>query len=194
MGLLELQAERPRLANGTPQAGVDAAQMRERMVCVEGKSIAVSDTTRPSESDVDALEAQHSGLGVDAAGGGEAAGLTAGSEDAVAGHDDRERVFAEGLAHRARRAGGAEPGGDLAVRKRAARGDRAHRLVDAAMEGGQAVHVKRELVEARALAAEQTIDVLDGTNDRARRRLFGRLGAADEKTGPRRSVARPGQR
>ena len=82
-------------------------------------------------------------LGRHAAVGGKTAQPAAGGEHAMAGHDDRERVASERLAHRARRAA-ARRGAPRSRRRRASPGrDRARGLVDAAMKRRHELHVER---------------------------------------------------
>src|SRR5499427_3512692 len=62
-----------------------------------------------------AFDREQAQLGGDAAVGGEAAGLAAGGEHAMARHDERERVSSERLPDVAREGAFAEPRGDLPV-------------------------------------------------------------------------------
>ena len=90
--------------------------------------------------------------------GREAAGLAARGEHSMARNDDRERVSPERLPDRARRAGRADARGDLAVRERRTRPDRARRFVDAAMKRRHALHVERHRREIARLAAKERAD------------------------------------
>src|SRR5215831_11020887 len=81
-----------------------------------------------------AFDREEAQLGGDAAIGGEAAGLAAGREHAMARHDERERVSPERLPDVARQPPFAEPSRDLPVRERGARRNAARDRVDAAIE------------------------------------------------------------
>ena len=87
---------------------------------------------------------------VRAAGGGEAAGLAAGRQDAVAGNDDREWVGAQSLADGAGGARRVEFFGDLAIGQYLAGRDGAGDVVDAAVEVRDAVQVELGVPEGRA--------------------------------------------
>src|SRR5206468_12723698 len=106
----------------------------------------------------------------DAAVGGEAAYLAAGSEHAMAWHDDRERVSPERLTHGSGRAGRTEPSRDLAVGERRTRRNGARDLVDAAMERGQALHVEPNAGEIARLPAEERDDSVERAPRVGRRR------------------------
>ena len=109
-----------------------------------------------------ALDREHAELRADAAVGGEAAHLAAGGEHAMAGHDDRERVAAEGLADGAcgaRRAGACC---DVAVGERGAGRNRPRYLVHAAVKRRHALHVERDPGEVARSTAEERADGVDG--------------------------------
>src|SRR5262249_30745300 len=120
-----------------------------------------------------AFDREEAELGRDASPRGEAAGLAAGGDHPMAGHDDRERVLGERLPHVARRLRRtAESRRDRTVRQRGARRNRARHLVDAPVERGDIIHVERNRVERARRAAEQRDDALDRPRDvRWRRRL-----------------------
>src|SRR5580704_13218237 len=76
-----------------------------------------------------AFDREHFELGHDAAIGGEAAGLAAGGEHAVARHHDRTGIAPERLADIARQLDAAEPLGDITVSERLARWNAAGDIV-----------------------------------------------------------------
>ena len=112
----------------------------------------------------------------------------AGGEHAMAGHDDRERVAPERLADRLCGAALADPLGDLAVRDRLARRDRAGDRVDAAVELRNALHVEHDRREVARLALEQRDDRVDRALYVRRRRRLARVG--DDAPDTPRAVAR----
>jgi hypothetical protein len=136
------------------------------------------------------FDRQHPQLRRDAAVGGEATQLTAGREHAMARHDDRKRVSSERLPDGARRAGRAEPRGDLAVRERRARQNRARDLVDAAVKRRHAIHVERDGGEIARLAAQQSNDAIDGALHVGWRRRLARVRKSREHACPRPGLAR----
>jgi hypothetical protein len=83
------------------------------------RGVAAARTPRPGRTGSarcpsGALDFEQAELGGDAAGGGKSAGLAAGGDDAMARHDDGERISPQRLADFACRAGIAEPGRDVA--------------------------------------------------------------------------------
>ena len=92
--------------------------------------------------------------------------LAACGEDAVARHQDRERVAPHCLADGTRGARRFGFGGDLTVRKTRPGRDRAHRLVNAAMNGGTPVMSSGTAADA-GRAAQQRRDTVDGALHRA---------------------------
>src|SRR5882724_12582465 len=89
-----------------------------------------------------ALDREQAQLRSDPAACREAADLAAGGEYAMARHHDRKGVLTEHGPDVARRAGIAQPRGDLTVGKRRARRDRARDLVDATVERRDQAHVE----------------------------------------------------
>ena len=76
------------------------------------------------------------------------------ADDAVTGHDDRQRIPAQGLRDRARRRGLADLGGDPGVRRDRAVRDRGRRAQDRAVEvAARQPQVERPL-QTRAIAAQ----------------------------------------
>src|SRR5215472_8380674 len=136
-------------------------------------SLSPSDGSRRS-IDPGTFDRKHAQLRCDAAMGGEAADLAAGSEHAMTWHDDWERVLPERLADRARRAGRAKAGGNLAVRQCRAWRDAARDLVDAAMKRRHLVHVERSGREIARVAVEQRGNAIEGPPDFNRRHALAR--------------------
>src|SRR5439155_5301892 len=124
----------------------------ERAVAVEELALPVG---------VRAFDREEPELRRDAAVGGEAAGLAAGGEHAMARHHDREWVSPERLAHGAGQAARAEPRRDVAVRERRTRRNGTRHLVDAAVERRHAIHVEHDGREIARLAAEERRDAVD---------------------------------
>ena len=96
------------------------------------------------ESCAVALDRQQAQLRGHAAVRREAAHAAARGEHAVAGHDQRERVPAQRLTDRTRRARLAEARCQVAVGDGLAGGDAARHLVDAAVEGRYLLHVEQD--------------------------------------------------
>src|SRR5690606_28791076 len=125
--------------NGAGETRVAATQMRDRSFRIERVTVgavAALAAARPAGPDGDTFESQHTGLGVETTVGRETTELAAGGKHAMTRDHDRERIFAEGLTHRTRRARSTEARGDFPVRERRPRGDGAHGFVHAAMKGG----------------------------------------------------------
>ena len=117
----------------------------------------------------------------DAARRGEPADAPTRGEHAVARDHDRERVAAERLADRARRAGRTHGDRDVAVRQRLACGDGAHDLEHLASERRERVEVERDVDEVVGLTAQRRHHAVDRVADRGRRRsLHGFAGRALE--------------
>src|SRR6516162_2439536 len=155
--------QRPRIARS-------AAALRLRLERETERAIAVEQGGRIAGAR--AFDREQAQLGGDAAVGGEAAGLPAGGEHAMARHDDRERVSSERLPDVARQPPFAEPRRDLPVRERRARRNAARDLVDAAIELRQAIHVERGGGKIARLSTEQRDDAVDhAPHVRGRRRL-----------------------
>jgi hypothetical protein len=110
-----------------------------------------------------AFQGQELVLGVQAAGGREAAGAV-GRHHAVAGDDDRDRVGAAGLAHRPGDA--LDPPGELAVGLRGAVGDLAERAPDALLELSAARRQRQ--VEVLSLAGEVGLELRGGLQQQGR--------------------------
>src|SRR5918994_6833513 len=85
-----------------------------------------------------------------------------GTDHAVAGHNHRDRVSAEGIAYRARRAGLANLARDTRVGLDVAERYRCRRLEHRTLKGGHAAPVERN-VEPRALTAKILIELGRGT-------------------------------
>src|SRR6202140_193033 len=128
---------------------------------------ACADTNRNSVeqrrrvTDVSALYRQHLELGRDTAIGGEAAGLAAGGEHAVARHHDRTGIAPERLADIARQLDAAEPLGDVAIGHGLARRNGAGDVIDSAVELGNAVEIEHDVGKVVRLAREQFDDPAD---------------------------------
>jgi len=120
--------------------------------------------------DVSALDRQHLELGGDAAIGGEAAGLAAGGEHAVARHHDRAGIAPERLADIARQLDAAEPFCNVAIGHSLARRDGARDVVDAAVEFGNVVEIEHDVPEIVGPAREQFDDAVDRALYLSRRR------------------------
>src|SRR5258706_9708842 len=120
--------------------------------------------------DVSAFDRQHPGLGGDAAIGGEAAGLAAGGEHAVARHHDRTGIAPERLADVARQFDAAEPFCNIAIGHGFARRDAARDVVDAAVEFGNVVEIEHDIPEIVGLTREQFDDPVDCALHLTRRR------------------------
>ena len=119
-----------------------------------------------------AFDRQHLQLRHHAAIGGEAAGLVARRQHAVARHHDRTGVAPERLADVARQFDAAELLGDIAIGHGLARRNVARDVVDAAVEFGNAVEIEHDVGEVVRLAREQFDDPVDGgLHLRRRRRL-----------------------
>ena len=79
-----------------------------------------------------ALEREEAGLGADAARAGESCHTTVGADDAVAGHEERPRISAEGCGDGPRAAGWQRhDGGEVAVAARAVGGRGERPIVEA---------------------------------------------------------------
>jgi hypothetical protein len=138
------------------------------------------------------LDRQQAHLGGNAAGRRESAGLAVGGDNAVAGHDDRDRVLSHRLADRA----GirfAEPRRNGAVGEGRAGRDGAGNRVDAAVEFRDAVKVEHDLGEVAPLAAGEGHNAGDRPRDIGGRRRLARLRVAPEETRPRGGFARRGK-
>src|SRR5258706_15629439 len=122
--------------------------------------------------DVSALDRQHLELGGDAAIGGEAAGLAAGGEHAVARYHDRAGIAPERLADIARQLDAAEPFCNIAIGHGLARRDGARDVVDAAVEFGNVVEIERDIPEIVRPAREQFDDPVDRALHLKRRLRF----------------------
>ena len=150
----------PKRANGVDDARqrrVGRAHVRDRDARIEAEPAADREAVH-----LRALDREHAELRAGAAVGGEAAHLAAGGEHAMAGHDDRERVAAEGLADGAcgaRRAGACR---DVAVGERGAGRDGPRYLVHAAVKRRHALHVERDPGEVAGSTAEERGDGVEG--------------------------------
>ena len=108
-----------------------------------------------------ALDLEHPPLGGDAARGGESVQRAGGREHAVARHDDRVRVRAEGGADRPCGVGRPDDARDLPVGRRLAGTDRPRGRVHGAAEVVDAVLVEDDLAQIAALAGEQRDHAFD---------------------------------
>src|SRR5262245_19796466 len=119
-----------------------------------------------------AFDRQHAALCRDAALRREASDFAAGSEHAMAWHDNRERIAAERLTNGACGTRCPEPCGDVAIGQSHAWRNGACGLVDPAMESRHLIHVQHDVGEIAAFAAQQSIDSLDRLPHRRRRLSF----------------------
>ena len=140
-----------------------------------------------------ALDRQQPALGDAAAMRGHPVGIAAGLENAMAGHDDHERVSGQRLRHRMHGAGGAELGGDLAIGPGFAARDGLRQLVDPLIEGGMPVissaTSERSAALPRSSAAMPSIATLDFGGGRS----FAGLGKELKQPAPGFDLARLGQ-
>src|SRR5215470_15079197 len=147
------------MAANAPTPPRSAAALRPRLERETERAVAVEKRGRIARAR--AFDREQAQLGRHAAVGGEAAGLAAGREHAMARHDDWERVASERLPDVARQPTFAEPHRDLAVRERRARRNAARDLVDAAIELRQAIHVERGGGKIACFPAQQRDDAVD---------------------------------
>ena len=158
--LLELHAEGADRVDEPRECRVGRAQVLDRHARIEAeRAVAIEELGLPA--DVRAFDREEPELRRDAAVGGEAAGLAAGGEHAMARHHDGEWVSPERLAHGAGQAPRAEVRRDVAVRERRARRNGPRHLVDAAVERQHALHVERDCREIARLTAEERRDAVD---------------------------------
>src|SRR5215813_4105468 len=120
------------MAANAPVPTRSAAALRPRLERETERAVAVEKRGRIARAR--AFNREQAQLGRHAAVGGEAAGLAAGREHAMARYDDRERVSPERLPDVARQGAFAKPSRDLPVRERGARRNVARDRVDAAIE------------------------------------------------------------
>src|SRR5262245_43092028 len=114
---------------------------------------AVAVEERGGRARAGSLDGEEAQFGRDPAIGGEAPGLAARREHAMARHDNGERVAPERLPHVARQFAPAEARGNFPVRQCLAGANAASDLVDATVELLQALHVERNAGEIARLSA-----------------------------------------
>src|SRR5262245_18401956 len=107
------------MAANAPATTRSEAALRPRLERETERAVAVEKRGRIARAR--AFNREQAQLGRPAAVGGEAAGLAAGREHAMARHDDRKRVAPERLPDVVREGAFAEPSRDLPVRERGAR-------------------------------------------------------------------------
>src|SRR5262249_35704111 len=168
---LPAQAWQPRrMAANAPTPPRSAAALRPRLERETERAVAVEQRRRIARAR--AFDREQAQLGHHAAVGGEAAGLAAGREHAMARHAEREWGSPERLPDVARQGAFAEPRRDLPVRERGARRNVARDLIDAAIELRHAIHVERGGGKVARLPAQQRDDAVDhGPHIRWRRRF-----------------------
>src|SRR5215472_15650916 len=173
------------MAADAPAPARSAAALRPRLERETERAIAVEKRGRIARAR--AFDREQAQLGRHATVGGEAAGLAAGREHAMARYDDRERVSPERLPDVARQPPFAEPRRDLPVRERSARRDAARDRVDAAIELRHAIHVESGGGKIARLPAQQRDDAVDHASHVGRRRRFARMRISPHETraGPR---------
>src|SRR5215510_1319230 len=173
------------MAANAPTPPRSAAALRPRLERETERAVAVEQRGRIARARAFNREQAH--LGRHAAVGGEAAGLAAGREHAMARHDERERVSPKRLPDVARQPAFAEPRRDLPVRERGARRNAARERVDAAIELRHAIHVERGGGKIARLPAQQRDDAVDHAPHIRRRRRFARMRISphEARAGPR---------
>src|SRR5258706_5019548 len=161
----------PRPPRGKSAAGAtDFPARPHSLLCVASEKGSRSVEQRRGVIDVSALDRQHPELGGDAAIGGEAAGLAAGGEHAVARHHDRTGIAPERLADIARQFDPAEPFCNIAIGHGLALRDAARDVVHAAVEFGNVVEIEHDIPEIVGLAREKFDDAVDCALHLTRRR------------------------
>lgn len=111
----------------------------------------------------------------------------------MAWHDQHERIFADRLRYRMRRAGGLQRGRHLAIAAGFAPGNGASEFVDPLVEGRYAVHVERDVGKTDRMAAQQRHQAFDRDLDGERGAHLARLRISLEQPPPGFDLARFGK-